>query len=147
MIHVLLDSSVLLAFARSWEGGSGFILRCCAEGKIKGYIPQKVLYETRKNAGENMGTEAEHALEYVFSQDFLTVIEDGTGEELEKAHRSFDNKKDAPIIAAAKQAHYIQCVISLDKGFFKPDVQEYLKPVEALSPGEFIQKFHKILEK
>lgn len=147
MIHILIDSSVLLAFARSYQGGSGLIIRWCTEGKIKGYIPTKVLFESRKNATENMGKNAANALEYIFNQGFLSVIEDGSGRELERAHNAFDNKKDAPIIAAAKQVPVIQFVISLDKGFFKSNVQEYLNTIEVLRPGDFINRFREELEK
>jgi hypothetical protein len=138
---------VLLAFARSHQGGSGLIIRWCTEGKIKGYIPTKVLFESRKNAAENMGEDAANALEYVFNQGFLSVIEDGKGGELERAHKAFDNKKDVPIIASAKQVPAIQFVISLDKGFFKSNVQEYLSPIEVLRPGDFINRFREELGK
>ena len=70
MIHVFLDASVLLAFSRSFEGGSGFILKCCEQGKLKGYISKKVVFESKKNAAEDMGDEAIKALEYVFRQGF-----------------------------------------------------------------------------
>lgn len=147
MIHVFLDASVLLAFSRSTTGGSAFILECCEKGILKGYISQKVLFETQKNADEDMGEEAVKALAYVFRQGFLTVIPDSTGEELEQAQKAFDNKKDAPIIAAAKHNPDIAYIISLDNGFFKKNVIDYVKPKEIVKPGDFIQRFRSKLEK
>ncbi len=147
MRHVFLDASVLLAFSRSTTGGSAFILECCEQRKIKGYISKKVVFESKKNVAEDMGEEAIKALAYVFSQGFLTVVPDCTKEELENAHKAFNNQKDAPIIAAAKHTPHITHIISLDNGFFKPEVIKYVKPKEIVKPGEFIQRFRKQLEK
>lgn len=147
MIHVFLDASVLLAFSRSPQGGSAYVLKCCKQGTLEGYVSQKVVFEAKKNAAEDMGEEAVIAIEYVFTQGFLTVVPNCTEEELEKATQAFDNPKDAPIIAAAKQTSTVTFLISLDNGFFKPDVVEYLKPIKVLKPGEFINRFRNELEK
>src|SRR5260370_1509739 len=100
MIHVFLDSSVLLAFSRSTTGGSAFILEYCEKGKIKGYVSKKVIFESKKNAREDMGEDAVRNIEYVFHQDFLTVVPDSTKEDLEKAYKAFNNLKHTPIIAS-----------------------------------------------
>ena len=121
MIHVLLDSSVLLAFSGSIKGASAFILKCCEQGKLKGYVSKQVLFECKKNAAEDMG------------------------EELEKANKAFDNPKDAPIITSAKQIKSIAFILSLDNGFFKPEVQKFVKPVKILKPGEFVNRFREEL--
>jgi predicted nucleic acid-binding protein len=146
MKHIFLDISVLVAFSGSFTGGSAYILDCCERGKIKGYVSQKVVFETRKNAAEIMGEDAGKAIEYVFNQGFLTVVPDPTEEELRKANQVFHNPKDAPIIASAKQIPQATFLLSLDNGFFKPKVTEYLKPIEVIKPGDFINRFREELK-
>lgn len=141
MIHIFLDTSVLLAFSRSKTGGSAYILELCEKGLLKGHVSKKVIVESRKNALEDMGKDAVHALEFVFKQGFLTIVPESTKEELEKARRAFDNPKDAPIIAAAKQAPYIEYILTLDNGFFKQNVLAYARPLEILKPRDFIHRF------
>ena len=117
MKHIFLDTSVLVAFSGSFRGGSAYILDCCERGKIKGYVSQKVVFETRKNATENMKKEAVKAVEYIFNQGFLTIAPDCTEEELKTATQAFHNPKDAPIIASAKQIAKVTFLLSLDKDF------------------------------
>ena len=78
---------------------------------------------------------------YILSRRFLTIVEDGVGEELEKANSFFDNPKDAPVLVSAKQIPSIQFILSLDSGFFKPGIKKYVKPIEILKPGEFVERF------
>jgi len=147
MIHVFLDASVLLAFSRSSTGASAYILECCEQGKLRGYISEKVITECNKNAAEDMGDKAVKSIQYVFQHKFLTIAADCSYEELKNAKQAFTNPKDAPIIASAKQIQQISHILSLDNGFFKPDVLEYAKPIKILKPGEFVNKFRSKLEK
>jgi hypothetical protein len=89
MKHIFLGTSVLVAFSGSFTGGSAYILDCCERGKIKGYVSQKAVFETRKNAAAIMGEEAGKVIEYVFNQGFLTIVPDCTEEELGKANKAF----------------------------------------------------------
>jgi predicted nucleic acid-binding protein len=146
MNHIFLDTSILIAFSGSFTGGSAYILDCCERGKIKGYVSQKVVFETRKNAAKIMGEDAGKVIEYVFNQGFLTIVSDCTEEELGKANKAFHNPKDAPIIASAKQIPLASFLLSLDNGFFKPEVTEYLKPIEVIKPGDFINRFREELK-
>jgi hypothetical protein len=107
---------------------------------------KKVVFETRKNAAAIMREDAGKATEYVFNQGFLTVVPDPTEEELRKANQVFHNPKDALIIASAKQIPQATFLLSLDNGFFKPKVTEYLKPTEILKPGDFINRFRDELQ-
>ena len=93
-----------------------------------------------------MATEAGKAIEYVFNQGFLTIVPDPTEEELRKANQAFHNPKDAPIVASAKQIPLASFLLSLDNGFFKPEVTEYLKPIEVIKPGDFINRFRERLK-
>ena len=93
-----------------------------------------------------MGEDATKAIDYVFNQGFLTVVPDPTDDELSKAKQAFHNSKDAPIIASAKQIPQATFLLSLDNGFFKPKVTEYLKPIEVIKPGDFINTFREELK-
>ena len=70
----------------------------------------------------------------------------GTGNEKCQANQVFYNPKDAPIIASAKQIPHATFLLSLDNGFFKPKVTEYLKPIEVIKPGDFINRFREELK-
>ena len=146
MKHIFLDTSILVAFSGSFTGGSAYILDCCERGKVKGYVSQKVVFETKKNAAKIMGEDAGRAIEYIFNQGFLTIVPDCSEEELQKANQAFQNPKDAPIIASAKQIPQASLLLSLDNGFFKPEVIEYLNPIEVIKPGDFINRFHEELQ-
>ena len=69
----------------------------------------------------------------------------GAGEELEKANNFFDNPKDAPVLVSAKLTPNIQFILSLDNGFFKPEIKKYVKPIEILKPGAFVERFRSVL--
>jgi len=146
MKHIFLDTSILVAFSGSFTGGSAYILDCCERGKVKGYVSQKVVFETKKNAAKIMGEDARRAIEYIFNQGFLTIVTDCSEEELQKANQAFQNPKDAPIIASAKQIPQASLLLSLDNGFFKPEVIEYLNPIEVIKPGDFINRFREELQ-
>jgi predicted nucleic acid-binding protein len=146
MKHTFLDTSVLVAFSGSFTGGSAYILDCCEQRKVKGYVSQKVVFETRKNVAEIMGEDAGKAIEYIFSQGILTIVPDCTEEELKKANQAFNNPKDAPIIASAKEIPEATFLLSLDNGFFKPQVIEYVKPIEVIKPRDFINRFREELK-
>lgn len=140
-MHIFLDSSVLLAFCRSKSGASALVIDYCRHKKLKGYISKKVMLEVQKNNKEDENTVGIQRFGYVLSRRFLVIVEDGMEEELEKANSLFGNLKDAPVIVAAKQTPKIQFILSLDNGFFKPEVKNYVKPIEILRPGEFIKRF------
>lgn len=63
-----------------------------------------------------------------------------------QAQETTHNSKDSSIFASAKEMLKIQVMLSLDNGFFKDEVKEYLNPIEILKPGEFIQRFRSYLE-
>ncbi len=145
-MHIFLDSSVLLSFCRSKKGASAFIIDYCIRGKLKCYISKKVVFEVQNNNIKDGNEQETLRFEAILSKNILTIVDDATEEEIKKAHDAFSNFKDEPIIAAAKRATRIQFVISFDKGFFKKGVIEYLKPIEVLKPGDFINKFRKELK-
>lgn len=140
-MHIFLDSSVLLAFCRSKSGASALIIDYCRRKKLKGYISKKVVAEVRKNNIEDGNAVGIQRFGYILSRMFLTIVEDGRGEELAKANSFFYNPKDAPVIVSAKQTPHIQYILSLDHGFFKPEIKKYVKPIEILKPKEFLERF------
>jgi predicted nucleic acid-binding protein len=146
MKHVFLDSSVLLSFCRSKTGASALILEYCKEGKIKGHISQKVIFEVRKNAHNKMGELAVERFESILQQDFLHIESDAGVKQIEEA-AAIIHKKDAPILAAALKIKTVTHILSLDADFFEEKVKRFVKPVEILKPGDFINRFRSDLEK
>lgn len=145
-MHIFLDSSILLAFCRSKSGASALIIDYCRRKKLTGYIAKKVVAEVQKNNMEDENAVGIQRFGYVLNRRFLTIVEDGSGEALKKANSVIDNPKDTPILVSAKQTPNIQIFLSLDNGLFKPAVKSYLKPIEILKPGEFIDRFRSELE-
>ena len=173
-MHIFLDSSVLLAFCRSKNGASALIIDYCRHKKLKGYISKKVVAEVRKNNTEDGNAVGIQRFGFILNRSFLTIVQDGTGAELEKANSLFDNPKVTPVLVSAKLTPNIQFILSLDDGFFKPEmnysaaklteypsesssvnhsslqqaarysgsrIKKYVKPIEILRPGKFIERF------
>lgn len=140
-MHIFLDSSVLLAFCRSKNGASALIIDNCRHKKLTGYISKKVIAEVQKNNLEDENAIGIQRFGYILHRRFLTILEDGTGEELKKANKLLNNPKDAVILVSAKQSPNIQYILSLDSDFFKQKVKEYVKPIEILKPGKFLERF------
>lgn len=145
-MNIFLDSSILLAFCRSKNGASALIIDYCRKKKLKGYISKKVVAEVRKNNLEDGNSIGTQRFGYVLNRRFITIVDDGHGAELEKANSSFNNSKDAPILVSAKLIPNMQYILSLDSGFFKPEIKKYVKPIEILKPKEFIERFRSELK-
>ena len=146
-MHIFLDSSVLLSFCRSKRGASALIIDYCIQRKVKLYISEKVVYEVQKNNEEDSNELGKSRFTAVLNQDLLTVIEDPTPEEIETADKAINNRKDAPIIAAAKKIAKIKYILSFDEGFFTQKVQAFVKSIEILKPGAFVSRFRKELDR
>lgn len=145
MKHIFLDSSVLLSFCRSRSGASALVVEYCKEGKVKGYISQKVVFEVRKNARLKMGPHAVEIFEHVLQLGILQIEPDAKTTSIEAAEK-FIHKKDAPILATALTIKKLRYIISLDADFFEAKTKEHASPVKILRPGEFINLFRSELE-
>lgn len=122
------------------------MLDWCRQGKLKGYISKKVVYEVHNNNLKDQNTIGEMRFTEVLSHGFLTITDDASQEETKNANEAFHNLKDAPIIASAKQIARVRYILSLDNGFFRPDITAYVRPAEIIKPGVFVQRFRSELE-
>ncbi len=145
-MHIFLDSSVLLSFCRSKKGASALILDYCRAGKLVGFISQKVILEVRKNNDEDGNKLGTLRFLGILKQNFLVIVEDAQKKEEQNAYEVTKNKKDAIIFATAKSIIHIAFLLSFDNGFFKQEVKAFLKPIEVLKPGEFVNRFREKLE-
>jgi len=146
-MRIFLDSSVLLSFCQSKKGASALVIDYVRSGKLKGYISKKVVFEVENNNVKDTNEVGKQRFAALLKLGVLKIVEEASQEQIKKAHNAFNNIKDEPIIAAAKQATNLQFILSLDNGFFKDAVRDYVKPLEILKPGEFVNRFREELEK
>lgn len=139
MTHVFLDSSVLISFCASQTGASALVLHYCRERKIRGYISKKVIAETRKNTRNKVGEVAFERFQYTLNQQFLAIEPTPSSEKIKQSNTVI-NSKDAPILATALANAEIQYLLTLDKkDFLTPQVRQFAKPLQILTPGMFIE--------
>jgi predicted nucleic acid-binding protein len=144
MKKVFLDASVLVAACASKRGASAFIFGCCRREKLHGFISMDVIGESRKNVNLKLGENSKNRLKFYLKKAKLVLVDDPSMEMVFKCEEVI-NVKDAPILAAAiiSGARYL---ITLDKkDFLKEEVFKFVKPMQILTPGEFISKFRKEL--
>jgi predicted nucleic acid-binding protein len=143
---IFIDSSVILSFCRSKKGTSAYIIDACLRGRLKGFISEKVVFEVNNNNAKDNNEVGEKRFHTLLARNVLTITDDASGEENARADKAINNSKDAPIIDAAKQISHITHILTLDNGFFEEEVLEYIKPLEILKPGDFVNQYRSHLE-
>ncbi|MCJ7739941.1 PIN domain-containing protein, partial [Candidatus Microgenomates bacterium] len=127
MIKVFLDSSVLVAASGSISGASAFILGKSKEGDIRTYVSLDVIGEARKNIKLKMPKAAFFRFTYFLKQAKMILVPTPTIEETALCE-NYIEKKDAPILAAAKKSR-VSHLVTLDrKHFFTDKVKAFIKP-------------------
>lgn len=141
MMHVFLDSSVIISFCLSKTGASALILKYCSDKKIKGYISNKVVAEVRKNVLFKFEGKGLNHFEYILQENFLSIVPNPTAEQIDDCVKVI-NEKDAVILAAALNNSKISYLLTLDKkDFLKEKVVSFSAPLKITTPGEFVKKF------
>ena len=137
MIKVFLDSSALVAASASKKGASAFILGYSKLRKIQTFISLDCLGETRKNVNLKLGKAGRGRLVYYLKFARLRLVLEPSLEEIATCEKVI-NKKDAPILAAAKKSG-ASFLVTLDrKHFFNSRVINFAKPMRIITPGEFV---------
>lgn len=137
MTKVFVDSSVLFSACYSSTGASREIIRQGISGKIKLVISKHVIEEVERN----LKKDAPQTIP-IF-QEFLNIVAfkivHPTKQEVEEAASCVD-LKDAPILAAARNAK-ADYMVSLDTRHLVgiPKVASCAK-VEIVLPGEFLKR-------
>lgn len=131
---VFLDSSVLFSAVNSPTGGSAklFTLK-----KLQFITSPVVLVETERNVRSKLSN---YHLERFFRLvEKLTIINQAPEPKLIKKTKEIIVKKDAVILAEAKQAK-AGTLVTLDiKHFFTEPVANFLKPQKVLTPKLLIE--------
>lgn len=142
MKKVFLDSSVLVAACASLSGASAFILGYSRKNRIRTFVSLDVVGEARHNVHHKLNPEAKNRLIHYLKKARLELVASATTEEVAESERHI-HPKDAPILAAAKQRR-VQFLVTLDrKHFLQPKVKIFAKPIEILTPGDFVKKYLK----
>jgi putative PIN family toxin of toxin-antitoxin system len=138
MKKIFIDSSVLVAASASKNGASAFILGLCRKEKIKGLVSSDVIKEAQKNVNLKLGHLEKERLTFYLKKSNLYLLPDPEVESIYECEAVIE-KKDAPVLAAAlnSQADFL---ITLDrKHFLNQKVANFIKPMEILTPGDFIK--------
>ncbi len=111
MTRVFLDTSVILAATFSSKGASREIIRRALQGSIAAVISDFVIEEARRNVASRFADLAE-TIDIFFASNNFEVVQ-ATFLEVQAAAK-YIAAKDAPIVAAAKQAK-VDYLVSMDK--------------------------------
>lgn len=111
MTRVFLDTSVILAATFSSKGASREIIRRALQGSIAAVISDFVIEEARRNVASRFADLAEK-IDIFFASNNFEVVQ-ATFLEVQAAAK-YIAAKDAPIVAAAKQAK-VDYLVSMDK--------------------------------
>ncbi len=135
-ISIFIDTSVLFSAVQSKVGASARIMGLCKKGLIKGFISDYVIAEAKRNA-QKLDQKQKQRLHIFLQQGRLDKAETPTAEEI-KQYEGVIKLKDAPVVAAAMK-NKVDFLITLDTtDFKKQSVREEVKPLQILTPREFV---------
>ncbi|MBI3798732.1 MAG: PIN domain-containing protein [Deltaproteobacteria bacterium] len=140
--QVFLDTSALIAGVISPTGAAREVLRLGEARVIAIVLSRQVLTEADRNILSKLPTVLS---EY---RAFLRrlaphVVEDPSPEAVREATRVI-HRKDAPILAAARQAE-VDYLVSWNTRHFHTDAVRAFVRFPVLTPGEFLRAFRHIL--
>ena len=139
---VFLDTRALIAGILSPTGAAHEVLRLCEAGVVQAAVSRQILVEADRNLSEKL-PEVFPEYRAFIKQLVPTVIEDPTPEAVNRAG-SVIHHKDAPILAAAMEAHVDYLITWNTRHFRKKAVRAYVHfPI--LTPGEFLEVFRQSL--
>lgn len=139
MRKIFIDTSVILAASKSKSGGSSYVLMLCRKGVIKGHVSRYVVYEAKTKSTTLLTQKEKMRLNFLVLQCNLEIVNEPSEKEIQK-YTQFIEKKDAPILAAAKSvgAHYLLTLNTKD--FMKERVRKCMRPIQIATPKELLQK-------
>ena len=140
-IKVFIDTNVLIAGVNSVTGASATILDLCEAQVLQMVVSRQVLIEADRNVAAKFPRLIGRFRQLIHNLAPL-MVEDPTPESMEKAATIID-RKDAPILAAAENAH-VDFLITLDKRHFLNPKTRQKVMLKVVSPIEFLQSFEKL---
>jgi putative PIN family toxin of toxin-antitoxin system len=111
MIRAFVDTSVLIAASYSPTAASRELIRLAFQGQVQLVISDDVLEEARRNLATKLPEGLDLFEQIVELVPFETVVPSGTEV---RAAATYTDRKDAPIVAAAKQTQ-VDYLTSLDR--------------------------------
>lgn len=132
ILNLFLDSSVLFTAVNSPVGGSAKLFTI---SNIKLFVSKIVLHEVEKNVRNKLHDY--HLDRFFMLVDKLSIIEQIPSEEQMLKTKKVIAKKDAVILAEAKNSN-CDYLITLDKkDFLQENVFKFFKPKKILTPKMF----------
>lgn len=136
-MRLFLDSSVWFAATLSPRGGSAEVIRQASLGRHSIFISHHVIKEVVRNLQKKGDAKALRIFFDRFAATRPDVVH-ATPSGLKRA-RSVINKKDAPVLSAAKESG-CEALVTLDRGhFFNPEVIRLAQPTRIVLPKDILQ--------
>lgn len=137
--RLFLDASMLIAAARSAQGGSALLLDVCRASKIQLLVTRLVLREAERNIQQKFDEATLLRFYQLIVELDLQVIATPSSEDLSAAAEVVA-AKDAHVLAGARTGKATH-LITLDRKHFLRDRQRQgMLPIVACTPGEYIQE-------
>ena len=138
-IAVFVDASVRIAAAASPTGGSSLVLEVCRGKRFAAICSQRVLLEAQQNIRDKMTTHEMVRFYQLLATASPSQVSPITAE-AEAQYAEIVGPKDAHVVAAAVHGGAV-FLVTLDRKHLANDrVRAAGLPLEALTPGEFIQR-------
>jgi len=139
MIKIFIDTSVILAASKSKSGGSSYIFMLCRKEKVQGYISRYVIYEAKTKSPSLLTQQEKQRLNFLLLQCNLILVTEPLDRDIQKYIRVIE-KKDAPILAAAKSVNVHYLLTLNTKDFMQENVKKWMYPMQKATPKDFLQK-------
>ena len=141
---VFIDTSALIAGTLSPTGAAHEVLRLCEAGVCQAVVSRQVLIEADRNLLHKLPSVLPEYRVFL-KQLSPVVVEDPSIDAVDQAGGVI-HRNDAPILAAAIEAHVDFLITWNTRHFQTKSVQSYARfPI--VTPGEFLERFRRsILE-
>ena len=139
MIKIFIDTSIILAASKSKSGGSSYVFMLCRKVKIQGYISRYVIYEAKTKSPSLLSQHEKQRLNFLLLQCNLILVAEPLDRDIQ-AYTMVIEKKDAPILAAAKSVNIHYLLTLNTKDFMKEKVRDSMRPIQITTPKDFLQK-------
>jgi len=141
---VFIDTSALIAGTLSPTGAAPEVLRLCEAGVCQAVVSRQVLIEADRNLLHKLPSVLPEYRVFL-KQLSPVVVEDPSIDAVDQASGVI-HRNDAPILAAAIEAHVDFLITWNTRHFLTKSVQSYVRfPI--VTPGEFLERFRRsILE-
>lgn len=138
---VFLDTSALIAGIVSPSGAAREVLRLCEAGIVAPVVSRQVLTEADRNLSEKLPALVAD-FRVLMRHMAPVLVKDPSRAAVEKAARVI-NRKDAPILAAARDAD-VDYLITWNTRHFQDKRISGFGQFKVSTPGEFLRDFRRL---